>query len=62
MKKLNLLVLSSALILGLASCGGNNNPTTTSDQTTESASVDTTDYASLGAAAINNIRSEEHHV
>lgn len=55
MKKLNLLVLSSALILGLASCGGNNNPTTTSDQTTESASVDTTDYASLGAAAINNI-------
>ncbi len=54
MKKLNLLVLSSALILGLASCGGNNNQTS-SEQSSDATSVDATDYASLGATAIANI-------
>lgn len=54
MKKLNLLVLSSALILGLASCSPNS-PATSSEQPDESSAIDTADYASLGAAAITNI-------
>ncbi len=54
MKKLNLLVLSSALLLGLASCNVGT-PAASSPVEQETSSVDTTDYAKLGETAIVNI-------
>lgn len=63
MKKLKLLVLSSALIMGLTACGGGaggSTDTTTSDPTTTTTASSSTqpvtvDYATLANEAITNI-------
>ena len=54
MKKLKLLVLSSALIMGLTACGGTTADTNSSDTTTSSA-ASTVNYATLANEAITNI-------
>lgn len=54
MKKLKLLVLSSALIMGLTACGGGTGGDKTTDTTT-SATQPAVDYATLANEAITNI-------
>lgn len=55
MKKLKLLVLSSALIMGLTACGGGTGGNNDTKDTTTSSTQPAVDYATLANEAITNI-------